>query len=264
MRDAITDYIQFLEDVFQSYRPIESLLVDALRRARATRIVDLCSGGGGPWKSLGRYLEKTFDKSPSVVLTDLYPNDDSFEFLKNWKCAHLSYSPRSVDVTRVPADLTGFRTLFTSFHHFQPETARAILKDAVFQGQGIGIFEITNRSVITMLLEIPAQLAIFFLAPSLRPFRWSRLVFTYLIPIIPLVLLNDALVSCLRTYTTKELRDLVLSLGETKFTWRIGAVKTPNVPMKVTYLIGLPATVAPAQDATPTSLGIPNEIMMDD
>jgi len=43
----------------------------------------------------------------------------------------------------VPAELKGLRTMFTSFHHFLPEEARAVLQNAVDAGEGIGIFEIT-------------------------------------------------------------------------------------------------------------------------
>ncbi len=47
---------------------------------------------------------------------------------------------------KVPRELKGFRTMFTSFHHFPPEEARAILQNAVDAGEGIGIFEITRRA----------------------------------------------------------------------------------------------------------------------
>src|SRR5450759_4223616 len=39
----------------------------------------------------------------------------------------------------------------------------------------------------------------FVCTPWIRPFRWSRLLWTYLIPIIPLVFLFDGVVSCHRT-----------------------------------------------------------------
>jgi len=40
---------------------------------------------------------------------------------------------------RVPDELTGFRTIFSAFHHFRPEEARAVVADAAHQRQGIAV-----------------------------------------------------------------------------------------------------------------------------
>ena len=49
--------------------------------------------------------------------------------------------------------------------------------------------------------------------PACPPFRWSRLLWTYLVPVIPLVLLFDGIVSCLRSYRPDELLKLVAIAG---------------------------------------------------
>jgi hypothetical protein len=64
------------------------------------------------------------------------------------------------------------------------------------------------------------------------------------IPIIPAVLLHDGVVSCLRTYRPKELRDIVANLAAEGFEWRIGDDARGRFGMPVTYLIGYPQTVA--------------------
>ena len=79
---------------------------------------------------------------------------------------------------------------------------------------------------------------VFLAAPFLKPFRVSRLVFTYLIPLVPLFLLWDGFVSCLRVYSPAELRDLVSQLGATNYEWDIGTTRVG--PGVVTYLIGIP------------------------
>jgi hypothetical protein len=115
---------------------------------------------------------------------------------------------------KVPGELQGFRTMFSSFHHFSPEEARAILQNAVEAGQGIGIFEITRRAPSTIALMFPWAIMLFVFTPLIRPFRWSRLLCTYVVPIIPLVLLFDGVVSCLRTYQPQELREMVKNWPE--------------------------------------------------
>ncbi len=125
LRDALTDFLQFTINLGRSYAAVAPLLRDAIARAGATRVVDLCSGAGGPWRTLRHEIPVP------VVLTDKYPNRAA-------RAGTLPFHSEPVDATAVPVDLRGFRTLFTSFHHFPPPEARAILADAVHRGQGIG------------------------------------------------------------------------------------------------------------------------------
>jgi hypothetical protein len=75
-------------------------------------------------------------------------------------------------------------------------------------------------------------------APFIRPFRWSRLFWTYLVPALPLVLAFDVVVSCLRVYSVPELRELTAGLDG--YRWDAGTVRGKPVPIRVTYLIGVP------------------------
>jgi hypothetical protein len=130
--------------------------------------------------------------------------------------------------------------MFSSLHHFRPAQARAILQNAVDARQGIGIFEITSRSLSAIGMMFLWFLTPFVFTPSIRPFLWSRLVYTYVLPIIPLVLLFDGLVSCLRTYQTGELRDLINGLAAPEYRWEIGEHPGNFGSLPVIYLIGYP------------------------
>src|SRR5258708_35830223 len=113
---------------------------------------------------------------------------------------------------KVSFEVKGFRTMFTSFHHVSPEEARAILQNAVDAGEGIGIFEITRRAPLTVGLMLPWALMPFICTPWIRPFRWSRLLRTYLFPIIPLGFLFDGVGSSLRTYGPPALIEIGANL----------------------------------------------------
>ena len=78
----------------------------------------------------------------------------------------------------VPARLAGLRTMFNSFHHFRPADATAILRSAVAAGQPIGVFEVSNRSLRTVLTLILTPLFVFIATLFIRPFRWDRLLWT--------------------------------------------------------------------------------------
>jgi len=238
LRDALTDFLQFTINLGGTYDVVVPILRDAIARAGATQVVDLCSGAGGPWR---RWAHKPRGMAPGfgmaagfampVVLTDKYPNSLA-------QSGSLPFHPVPVDATAVPSDLKGFRTLFTSFHHFRPAEARAILADAVRQGQGIGVFEISRRAPREIAVIALTWLAVLGLVPFIRPMRWSRLAWTYLPPVLPLVGLFDGVVSCLRTYAPRELRDLLRGLDT--YDWQIGETRSRWSPLMVTYLVGVP------------------------
>jgi len=91
-----------------------------------------------------------------------------------------------------------------------------------------------------MLLMLLVSLMVLLMTPFIRPFRWSRLFWTYLIPVVPMVSLFDGLVSCLRTYSVEELGELTVDLDAKNYEWQIGEVKSTAGPIPVTYLIGVP------------------------
>jgi hypothetical protein len=254
LRDDVTDAVQFGFNLVKAYAPIAPLLQNVIdstqngthaAESSATSIIDMCSGGGGPWLDLSRELHGRHDSgkdaqensaSLQVCLTDKYPNLEAFRSTSASSDHHITFYPKSVDAMHVPAELKGLRTMFTSFHHFPPEDARAILQNSVDAGESIGIFEITRRAPFTIVFIFVGILLMFLHTPRIRPFRWSRLLWTYLIPIIPFVLLFDGVVSCLRTYRPQELREIVEKLTSCEYHWEIGELAGGKVP--VTYLIG--------------------------
>src|ERR1700736_2005606 len=56
LRDGVTDALQFILSLGRIYWPIVPILSKAVEASGAARIVDLCSGGGGPWLWLYRLL----------------------------------------------------------------------------------------------------------------------------------------------------------------------------------------------------------------
>ena len=239
VRDAITDYLQFALAATKPYAALIPILATALQRAGTPNVLDLCSGAAGPWLWLHPVLAER-GVSVSVCLTDKYPNMEAFGRSSRLTHQAISYHPQPVDATRVPGELPGFRTMFTAFHHFRPEQACAVLADAVRKRQGIGIFEATQRRALALLLMLLVPLIVLVVTPFIRPFRWSRLLLTYLIPLVPMVTLFDGLVSCLRTYSVEELRDLTARLDTNDYHWDIGTVKSKMAAIRITYLIGVP------------------------
>ncbi len=243
IRDGATDYLRFITTVSRQYSCVIPKLQKALLASQSERIVDLCSGGGGPWPKLQRDLQAALPRPMPVLLTDLHPNKAAAR-LPTWAEPDVEFAPVPVDATQIPPGLSGFRTLFTAFHHFPPGDARRILQDAVSQGQGIGVFEQTARTPLALLMMLVLPWLAVLAAPFVRPFRLERLFWTWVIPVAPFVLMFDGLVSCLRTYSLAELEQLTAEVqtpaGGLPYHWEIGRVRSPLSPVGICYLIGYP------------------------
>jgi len=250
LRNLTTDTLQFVWNFLGVYKPIAPLLRGALQKTGTRRVLDLCSGGGGPWQSLVREFEEHEHFPVEVCLTDMFPNPDADQHTQLPKEGSIVAHTSPVDAISVPAELDGFRTVFTAFHHFRPVEARGILEDAVRNGQGVGVFEVPKRNWRTIFLVVFVPIMAIALAPFIRPFRWSRLLWTYLIPVVPFVLWLDGVVSCLRAYTPSELLALANGISNHGYHWEAGEACSGRLPVTVTYLIGYPlggqATQAPA------------------
>jgi hypothetical protein len=130
--------------------------------------------------------------------------------------------------------------MFNAFHHFRPADATAILHSAVAAGQPIGVFEVSSRSLRTVVTLILTPLFVFIATLFIRPFRWDRLLWTYVIPLVPLTCLWDGIVSQLRAYTPEELEALGAA-ADPAARWRAGRVPIGSTPGRLTYLLGYPA-----------------------
>ncbi|HSL18401.1 MAG TPA: class I SAM-dependent methyltransferase [Methylomirabilota bacterium] len=237
-RDLVTDFLSFFFRVFRPYARAAPLLGEALAAAGSRRVVDLCSGAGAPVLSVLPELEALGRAPGSVVLTDLYPNLEAFRRAAAAGSGRVDFVAEPVDATAVPAHLGGFRTLFTAFHHFPPERARQVLEDARRDADGIAVFEFTERKL--WLWAVPVLLIPLLAAactPFIRPFAWRRLLFTYLLPVVPAVAGWDGLVSNLRTYSPPELLELAELDADDPFVWRAGRVPALGLS-GITYLVG--------------------------
>jgi hypothetical protein len=76
--------------------------------------------------------------------------------------------------------------------------------------------------------------------PFIKPRTLSRFLWTYLIPLVPLATCWDGVISMLRVYSERELRELADSLKVEKYVWEIGRASTGTPLFDFTYLVGYP------------------------
>lgn len=239
LRRYMTDYLDFAGRM--SDAPLARFaerLAPALRRTGATRIVDLCSGSGGPVPRLLQILEEAHGLKLEAVLTDLYPHPERHAALGVASGGAMKAHPIPVDATAVPPDLGGFRLVSNGFHHFPPPQAKAILRDAVAAGEGIAIVELVERRPAAVLSMLMIPIVVLLATAWLRPVTVGRLFWTWVVPLVPLLVMFDGVVSCLRVYSPQELRALTSDLPA--YEWAIGREPIRGLPAGITYLVGWP------------------------
>lgn len=237
IRDGATDFLECVSAIANPYGAVRQPIIAAIRTAGTHNVIDLCSGGGGPWFSEHWREARSQQESLCVSLTDKFPSEMLSKRISSADPT-LKAIRESIDAARVPADLPGFRTLFASFHHFSDCSAKQILADAVRAKEGIATAEVTSRSLRAAVVICILPFIVLAVTPILRPFRWHRLFFTYVLPAIPMVVLWDGLVSCLRTRTPEELLALTSEFPE--YSWAAGYGGGHGLKLPIVYLIGLP------------------------
>jgi hypothetical protein len=238
LRAAMTSYLAVAYAITPLPKLWANFLSKLMSRDGVAEIVDLGSGSGGPVGRVVKELGKRGFKA-CVTLTDLYPNVSGLQFRADG-ASSIRYWPEPVDAARVPAALFGIRTMFASFHHFRPQAARGILRDAFEQRRPICIFEGTSRTPAAIASALLIPLLVLVLTPSVRPVSRVQILFTYLVPILPLLIFWDGLVSQLRTYSVKELEEFTRDLQSPEYRWEAGLMQIPRMPAGVPYLIGRP------------------------
>ncbi len=245
-RVFITDLLAYQMNRFGIYESTTDKLVEVLNKTGHDIIVDLCSGSGGPALRIRDKISENTGRDIHLFLTDKYPNVTAFGEIKE---KHVTAFSEPVDALKVSRELKGLRTLFTAFHHFRPQQAHDILKNAVDAKMPIGIFEITERKPISLMTIIIAPITCLIFSLFVRPYKLSRFFWTYVIPIIPLLYTWDGLISNLRTYTKKEWLEMTKQF-EDQFSWEMGELIS-KFHIKVSYLIGYPKVLVEQEVINP-------------
>ena len=129
---------------------------------------------------------------------------------------------------------------FESFHHFTPDEATHILRDAVQSKQPIAVFEFQRPSLFHAITTYPINLVPIssWLHLFHTPFSWKKVIPDNRTN-HPFIIVLDGIVSVLRTYSTEELRDVATKAGCEGYRWEIRQSKDLGNGL-MTCLIGWP------------------------
>ena len=242
LRRCMTNYLITLHSFLPTEEHVVELLIPLLLNNPEPTVIDLCSGSGGVIEEVVSTLRKEVNLTGlSTTLTDLYPNPDVAERI-NRQSSFIHYRTEPTNAARVDPELIGVRTIICGLHHLPPETARHVLFDAQEANQPFLAYEISNNPAPRLLWWVPipfTALSVFFLTLWIRPLTWQQLLFTYLIPVLPVLIAWDGAVSNARTYTADDLKELLEGMESEKYSWSIGEL--PGRGGKKIYIRGVPA-----------------------
>jgi hypothetical protein len=240
IRAGGTDFLRYLLIATDVYKPLIPLISESLSQTNETTLIDLCSGGGGYIEQLFKSLSEGSTQKISIFLTDKFPNYEAYSAIKARTAGQIDFANYSVDAANVPNDLKGFRVMFSAIHHFQPHQVKNILQNAIDNNTPIGIFDGYEKNILAILsIIIFYPISFFLFTPFFKPFSFSRLFFTYIIPLIPIYTVWDGCVSVLRMYKSQELLKIANKTNANNYLWKAGKVKN-KYGIHSTYLIGYP------------------------
>ncbi len=248
LRTCMTNLIMVLHKMMGISEVLAYLVVRVLKEKELSKIVDLGSGSGGTMPEVLKALHKIEGLTQvELVMTDLYPNKDVAKKFNDDVEDKISYLETSVDATDLHSTPNGLKTMINSFHHMPPKAARQLLESATKSGQPILIYEMAENNIPTLVWALFLPIALpflmlmtLFMTPFVKPLTWRQLVFTYLIPIIPICYAWDGQASMPRMYSFKDLDELLDGLETPDFYWEKGFARKGNGKKAGTYLVGYP------------------------
>ena len=219
----LPDYLKVrqLEGIFQILKSAgfdRSLLTQFRKlqaKTRADIYLDLGSGAGNVIKFLA---EKCGDRV-KFILSDINPKTDSYQLLKQ-TYPQIDYIPQSVDIATAGEILKGKTiTMISTFHELDRMQAQQAIGKLFGHSRGFLIIEPFGKWWKQMLL-FPVMLVSFFLVPfRVRPWNHGMFIFTWLIPLLPLMHTHDGLVSWLRSYGEGDFRQMISDSSPVGWEW---------------------------------------------
>ncbi|MEM8763710.1 MAG: hypothetical protein AAGD88_07855 [Bacteroidota bacterium] len=204
---CIHEFMTWFVHTTNAAKPFMPVVEEGLQHANRLVVID--KKGGAGFETLAVYL----DKSLEIV----HIHSEPFE-----------------------ANEEGLYISVNSFHQFNPEKAKEILEKVAQKLQPVVVVEGNNDSLwqvfgMTVIVPVTVLLTAFFV----KPFRVERLVFTYLIPILPIVTFIDGFLALFKLYAPADLNELTASIHQPNYIWRSGKMDNGRGG-KIIYLLGHP------------------------
>lgn len=208
-------YMQILGNNMFRVAPFKARLSADLDDHDVEFIHSLCSGDGQLVFMLYQLLGK--ERRVRFILSDLFPIPDEYARLKAATNGDIDFIAAPVDATRIQPARGEWLLMAGSLHHLNEEQVKEVFEQVVANNSVLIMMENHDRSyaqALKLLVILPTYSIL--AAIFGRPFRWDKLLFGALLPIVPVMILVDGFVSNLRSYRPADLQRLLASLPDTR------------------------------------------------
>lgn len=207
LKQCIFEFMTWFVGKVKAAVPFLPVIEEGLTRTSKRQIINIDSQSGAGFETLEPLLEK------DIVI-------------------------QKTDVKNIQTTHKGLYVSVNAFHQLTPVEAKALLTTIAKSGNPVAIVEGNNDSlwqVVGMTIFVP--LTVLLTAPFVKPFRFSRIIFTYLIPILPIVTLIDGFLALFKLYAPVDLEELTASIAIENYHWRSGKMDNGRGG-KIIYLLG--------------------------
>ena len=226
--------IEVLGNSIRDARVYEKLVPKFISFCADHHIKNILEIGAGSGESTAVFLDAVVlnqHQPPHIYTSDFLPMPEVMLATSQRYPGVMTPIEESLDIRHPEvAPAHDMRMVLSAFHHFDPDVVRVFLQDA--QEQRIAVFvaePFTNslRAFFPMFLHGFTSLARNGVQCSRR--RILKFFFTFFVPLIPMCLLWDGLISMRRMYDEKGFMEIVATLpkSERGYQWQYEEVKVP-------------------------------------
>jgi hypothetical protein len=244
LKTQIDEFLDFMVQLPQRARlphanhPFLPLFDEVLAHSQARTLVGFESMDGGGLAHIATEVGGPLNPKLSVQLTDEQCIPARVKQLERLAGRPVHVLASSKHQVAEQFRGRGIGVFINSFHHLGRGEDRAVLQELVDHDLDVVIGEGNNKSlrqVIGMTMIVPIMMLL--ATPFIRPFRPSRLLFTYLVPILPFVTVWDGVAALFRLHRPEELEAMARSLGRNDYVWKAGKRENGRGGF-VIYLLG--------------------------
>lgn len=216
-RQTLFEIMEVCNTRFRRFdREVASQALAIAKANKLTTIVEMGAGHAPVTRALA-----ALDGSDGITLTpcDLLPQHAAYADIAARFPGKVQPRYDPVDLIRVNAWPSGtLLVVASSFHHIPFESRREAIRVLTESADRVAVFEPIKRSLVSMCLTLTAIVPCFLLPIVLihRPGRARRVVTCWLVPVVPLMFLWDAMVSCLRCWPDTTWRDVLTTQAENR------------------------------------------------
>jgi len=215
-RECLFEIMEACNSGFRSFNElVANKVLELAREEDFNRIVEL---GAGHAPITTQLATKEVGSELQLVPCDITPNEAVFRNLADRYPDLVLPVYESVDITLPQEELFRDSVLVLGgmMHHVPFDLRPVVLQSLSRSHSRIAIFEPLKRTLLSMLLATLSFFPAILLPMTFfrRPGKLRRMLWCWLIPIVPGMFVWDGIVSCLRQWTEKEWREEFAKLAD--------------------------------------------------